>query len=316
MRPLPILVLIAGCAVAQEAPQAEISNEKVKAKLYLPDNERGYYRATRFDWSGVVSSLQAGGHEYFGVWFPRYNPKTHDAITGPVEEFLASQGYDEAKPGESFVRIGVGALKKPEEAAYRQFGTYEITDPGKWTVKRGADWIEFTHELSDTRGYAYLYTKRVSLTPGKSEMVLQHTLKNTGKKTLASNVYDHNFYMLDTQPTSADIAVKLPFALTAKADLKGLAEIRGKDLAYLAELKQGQTVYTELEGYGPGAADYDIRVENRKTGAGVRQRSDRPIAKLVLWSIRTTVCPEAYVDVRVEPGKEATWRIQYEFYSL
>src|SRR5882724_7542177 len=193
MKRLPILVMIAGCVAAQP-PQAEISNAKVKAKLYLPDAERGYYRATRFDWSGIVASLQAGGHEYFGVWFPRYNPKTNDAITGPVEEFLASQGYEEAKPGETFVRIGVGALKKPDERAYRQFGTYEIVDPGKWTVKQGPGWIEFTQELSDTAGYAYVYRKRVSLTAGKTEMVLEHSLKNTGKKIIASNVYNHNFY--------------------------------------------------------------------------------------------------------------------------
>ena len=72
----------------------------------------------------------------------------------------------------------------------------------------------------------------------------------------------------------------------------------------------------EIKGYGAGAADHDFRVENRKTGAGVRQRGDLPISKVVFWSIRTTVCPEAYVHLRVEPGKESKWRIQYEFYTL
>ena len=35
-------------------PSAEISNEEVKMKIYLPDAEKGLYRATRFDWSGVI----------------------------------------------------------------------------------------------------------------------------------------------------------------------------------------------------------------------------------------------------------------------
>src|SRR5262252_8650 len=73
---------------------------------------------------------------------------------------------------------------------------------------------------------------------------------------------------------------------------------------------------TEFEGYGGTPSDFDFRVENRKTGAGVRQRGDHPISKLVFWSIGTTVCPEAYVHLRVEPGKETAWRIQYEFYTL
>lgn len=47
-----------------------------------------------------------------------------------------------------------------------------------------------------------------------------------------------------------------------------------------------------------------------------RQTSDRPIAKLVFWSIRTTVCPEAYIDFKVDPGQEAKWNITYDFYTL
>ena len=40
------------------------------------------------------------------------------------------------------------------------------------------------------------------------------------------------------------------------------------------------------------------------------------MAKLVFWSIRTTVCPEAFIDLRVEPGQEVKWNINYEFYTL
>jgi hypothetical protein len=40
------------------------------------------------------------------------------------------------------------------------------------------------------------------------------------------------------------------------------------------------------------------------------------MAKLVFLSIRSTVCPEAFIDLRVEPGQEAKWRINYEFYTL
>ena len=71
-----------------------------------------------------------------------------------------------------------------------------------------------------------------------------------------------------------------------------------------------------MEGFGTTPKDYDIRVENRAANAGVRQTSDRPLAKLVFWSIRSTVCPEAYIDMHIEPGKEFTWRISYDFYTL
>ena len=38
-------------------PSAEISNGRIRATILLPDAEKGYYRGTRFDWSGVISSL-------------------------------------------------------------------------------------------------------------------------------------------------------------------------------------------------------------------------------------------------------------------
>src|SRR5689334_23225472 len=123
------LLLAGGILAAADFPEAEISNGSIRATLRLPDPARGYYRGTRFDWSGVISSLQYKGHEYFGQWFEKYDPKTHDAIMGPVEEFRtgdAGLGYDEARTGGTFIRIGVGVVRKPEEPQYRQFNTYDI----------------------------------------------------------------------------------------------------------------------------------------------------------------------------------------------
>ena len=315
MRICLVVLLALGQLAGVRAPQAEISNARIHATFYLPDAQSGYYRGTRFDWSGVVAALEWNGHHYFGQWFERYDPTLHDAITGPVEEFLTDGGlgYDEAKPGERFVRIGVGALRKPDESSYRRFATYTIVDPGTWTVNKGADWIEFVHQVKETAGYAYTYRKRARLV--NDSLVLDHHLKNTGRNAIVTSVYNHDFFMLDNQPTGPNIVVRFPFAPRATSDLKSLAEIRGRDFFYLKEFERRQTLQTEIEGFGATATDFDFRVENRKTGAGVRQTGDRPISKIVFWSAGITVCPEAYVDLRVEPGKESSWRIAYEFYQ-
>ena len=315
---LPVLIALAA-TLAAGFPQVEISNGGVHATLYLPNAAQGYYRATRFDWSGQIASLEFQGHRYFGQWFDRYDPYQHDCILGPVEEFLsfgAGLGYNDVKPGESFVKIGVGAVRKRDEGAFQQFLTYEISDLPKWYVTWFPDHVEFVQELRDTAGYAYIYKKIVRLTAGKPQLVLEHSLKNTGVKTIETSVYEHNFYVIDGRPAGPEFTVKFPFAVRAAADLRGLAETRGTELTYLRELQEGQSVYSALEGYGTTPKDYDIRVENAAAHAGVRQTSDRPLAKLVFWSIRTTVCPEAYIDMRIDPGKEFTWRIAYDFYTL
>lgn len=304
---------------AEGPPEAHLSNGLIEAKLYLPDAQQGYYRGTRFDWSGVISSLRFQGHEFFGQWFERYDPKIHDAIAGPVEEFLtrdAGLGYEEAKAGGNFIRIGVGVVKKPEEKAYQRFRTYEIVDPGRRSIRKGPDWIEFTHELSSDAGYGYIYKKTVRLAKDKPVMTLEHSLRNTGRLPIESAVYDHNFFVMDGQPTGPASVVRFPFEARATKSLQDLAEVRADQLVYLKELEKGQSVFTELEGFGSTARDYDLRLENRKAGMGVRIKGDQPIAKLVFWSIRTTFCPEPYINLRIEPGSESTWKIAYEFYTL
>jgi hypothetical protein len=61
---VPVIVGMAAGGGAPDHPQAEISNGQIRAKLYLPDASKGFYRGTRFDWAGVVSSLEYKGHNY------------------------------------------------------------------------------------------------------------------------------------------------------------------------------------------------------------------------------------------------------------
>ena len=51
-------------------------------------------------------------------------------MTGPADEF-APLGWDEAKPGGSFIKIGVGVLRRPDEGKYDNYKLYEIIDPGE-----------------------------------------------------------------------------------------------------------------------------------------------------------------------------------------
>ena len=150
---------------------------------------------------------------------------------------------------------------------------------------------------------------------GKDSLVLEHHLRNTGRKPISTQVYNHNFFRMDLATTGPDIVVRFPFDVKAARPLNDLAEVRGKDIAFLKEFQKGQTVFTEVDGFGATASDYDFRVENRKTGAGVHITGDRPLVKVYFWSANLTVCPEPYIDVSAEPGRESSWRITYQFYQ-
>ena len=302
---------------AQNFPQAKISNKIIKAKLYLPDSQKGYYQGTRFDWSGVIPELEYKGHSYFAQWFNNYDPKTNDAILGPVEEFFAL-GYDKAKIGEEFIRIGIGGMKKPEEKSFNRFGFYEVSSPGKWDIKTVSNKVTFTHTLNDVAGYSYEYTKTVLLKEGEPKLVLQHSLKNTGKQAIETVVYNHNFFVIDDQTIGPDILIKFPFDIVGKwNNPDGPSVIDGKNIRYTRELKARESVMIEdVKGHNNSVNDYDFRIENLKTGAGVHITGNRPVSKIVFWSNPKTSCPEPYIDINVKPGEEFTWDTTYEFYTF
>ncbi|WP_420151888.1 hypothetical protein [Spirosoma sp.] len=298
-------------------PQAELSNGQLQTTLYLPDAMQGYYQGTRFDWAGAFKNLDYKGHTFIEPWFENYDPKLHDAISGPVEEFTPL-GYAEAKPGDTFVKIGVGALRKPDEKPYAFAKYYDVASAGQWNVVKNKDRIDFTHELTDpVTGYGYVYRKTVHLTKGKPELVLEHTLKNTGKRSIETSVYNHNFFIIDKQPTGPTVNVQFPFDV--KAEGKGFGSTiltQGNRLVYTRELEKKESVYSAgLQGFGTTASDYDIRIENQKTGAGVRIRGDKPLQKMVYWACATTSCPEPYIQLSAAPGQETSWKITYEFYE-
>jgi len=298
--------------LAADYPRATISNAAVTVEFMLPDPEKGSYHGTRFDWSGIISSLTYKGHQYFGQWYPEHDPKIHDAITGPVEEFLSNDaglGYAEAKPGGLFVRIGVGAVRKPDEKAYRRFETYEIVDAGERALRRGPDWIQFSHKIN-AAGYGYDYRKTIRL--NKAGFTIEHVLKNTGPKPIDTLVYNHNFFVIDKEVVGPDMSVR--FAWTPKPDkpFQNGGEIVGQEIHYAKELQLGESVAADLSGFGA----FDFKIENRKAAAGVRITGDQPLTKLYFWSIRTVACPEPYVRIAVAPKAAFKWSIKYLLYTL
>jgi hypothetical protein len=315
-------------------PSAEITNGQIQVKLYLPDSRNGYYRGTRFDWSGEIISLKYRGHEYYGPWFDGVDPKVHDyryagpnviaspcsAASGPVEEFQTNGtalGWDEARVGGTFIKIGVGVLRK-DESHYDYVKQYEIVDPGKWTVQRRRDSVEFTQELTDpSSGYGYIYHKTVRLIEGKPEMALEHTLINTGRRTIRSRVYNHNFLVLDKQPPGPDFTIAVPFQIqVAHPPDREFAEIRGNQVIYLKTLQNEDRMQTPVGGFSDSPKDNEIRIENRKVGAGMRITGDHPLVHLNLWSIRTVLAMEPFITMTVNPGKEFTWKMTYRYYTV
>lgn len=146
--------------------------------------------------------------------------------------------------------------------------------------------------------------------------MIEHSLKNNGRKVIETTQYNHNFFVIDHEVVGPGVATRFRFLPNAARGLKNGAEIQGQEITYTRELKKGESVFTELEGFDNTVADYDFRIENWRSGAGVRISANVPLAKMNFWSIHTVACPEPYVNLRIEPGRESQWKIVYDFYTI
>jgi hypothetical protein len=320
-------------------PSGQITNGLVTVSYYLPDSQKGFYRGTRFDWSGIIYSLNYKGEEYYGSWYTRIDPSIHNNVQrvtpdgrgevvtgiassgmGPAEEFLTNDkalGFDEARPGGTFLKIGVGVLRRPDDKPYDRYRDYEILDGGKWITNKMDDKVIFTQTLSNSEsGYGYIYTKTLHLLPGKPIMRIEHQLRNTGEKRLVSSVYDHNFFVTNNHHTGPDYVITTPYPMeisqTQGADL---FRIDGKKLLFTKLFSPKEMVVTWIAGFEPVAKDYSFKVENIRTGTGYSVSGDRPLSQIMLWAIFTNISMEAFINLNAVPGKEENWAYEYTYFT-
>jgi hypothetical protein len=311
---------------ANDFPHLWITNGPIRLKLYLPAGEKGYYVGSRFDASGVVGRAEYKGHSFFGPW-QRRDPKTHDHIMGTAEEFsmFSPPGFEEVQAGGVFYKIGVGELVrkeapvkdkktgKMEPQPYAFHGCHEIARRGEWKVTHGKDWVQFVQDFEGQRGWAWHYTKRVSLVQGLPSFTISRRLENTGTKLIDTTHYCHHFTIIDDEPIGPDYRVHLAFEARAK-ELKGAgAEVKDRQIVLLRPLGPGQSVWADLTGMRGTALDNAAVIENRKTRARLKITGDRPVVLYRFWATHRAACPEPFVAVKLVPHLAMTWQNTYTF---
>jgi hypothetical protein len=299
---------------AMDYPKLNLDNGVIQVAIYLPDAERGYYRGTRFDWSGIIERVDYDGHRFYAPLHTEHNPLGHDSVSGPAEEFAMfhPMGFAEAEADESFVKIGVGLLAKGDSDEYQFHGDYRLIRAGEWEIENGPDWVSFDQELEGERGWAYRYRKSIRLVPGKSEFVIEHRLENIGTKTIDINHYNHNFTLIDDVPYGPDYRVEFPFTTEEPVAINNLAWFRTNAIEVDKPLQQDSLWIPVFEGNDPGNYNAAL-VRNNKTGAAVEFHGDAPITRMVFWAVERAVCPEPFIDIDLVPGQVREWSSRYRF---
>ena len=307
-------------------PSKTLSNGIVSARVYLPV-PFGFYRATRFDHAGMITHITYKGHDYGRYWFVKTSPdvknftydkdglvaNSNNFAAGPVEEF-GENGFDAAGMHGHFLKVGVGILERDTDK-YDRFHTYPILNEGTRTTTATKNSIRFTQVVSDpASGYGYVYSKTVTLVPGKAELTIEDHLKNTGKKPIDTTVYNHNFMTLS--PGEDGVELTTPFKLSNTRPMPAdVVKFDGDHMTYLRGLTGEEQVASDLTGFTDAVADNDFKITATKTGYGVRIRADKPVTRLLWWSVPSTMGIEPYMDVKVQPGAATRWTNTLDYYG-
>ncbi|CAN5229433.1 hypothetical protein BH11PLA2_BH11PLA2_21490 [soil metagenome] len=316
MRTLIALLLSWSIASAQAKtnyPKAELRNAHVRMTVYLPDATKGFYHGTRFDWSGVIADVKFNNNTLFGPWKDTHDPASHDDITGPAEEFRTPLGYDTAKVGETFLKLGVGTLIKPEEKAYRFAHKYAIKHAGQWEVAQSDDEITFKQGMLTDTGYGYKYVKTVKLLDNLSGFLIKHELNNVGTKVIVTDWYNHNFFNVNADPVGPNYTLQFPFEPKTINPVERFEEVlsfNNSAYHFTKPLDSG-TIFAEIGGFKADVEHHALSLHHTPSRVNLLVQGDVPMSKLLLWGIKGAICPEPYVDINLKPGDTKTWAITY-----
>lgn len=292
-----------------------IGKSGLEITLCPPDMGAGYYRGTRFDHSGIFRRIAKDGFALADVWFDGYDPYRHDTVCGNSEEF-SECGYDSARPGEVFLKPGVGMLVREDESAYDHFRLYKVADAGRWRVETTEDSASYVH-LLECGGWGYEYGKTVRIIDGNSYEIT-HRLLNTGSKTIEGQTYNHNFFTFGNACPGPDIEIDFPFVPCGNwrsvYDCVALSD-RGIRFSRILKEGEGSVFMGNLRPSDGNILPGEIFTQ-RASGHEVTCMCDRAFDHIVFWSNHRVSCIEPFIPVKVLPGEEFCWKYTYMVYII
>ncbi|MEM7655887.1 MAG: hypothetical protein AAF399_07150 [Bacteroidota bacterium] len=289
-----------------------LENDLVKVQIDLPLES---YQQPRFDWSGKISRMWYRGVPVIGREHLE-EERIELGGQGLCHEFGIEEalGFEEAEIGEWFHKIGVGALKKTDDA-YRFYDAFEV-QAADFSVETADDSFRSVAIGPPIRGYAYRLEKEISLT--ENGLLIDYRLENTGERLIQTQEYNHNFVAIADALMGPDYRLKFGFPIR-QAEIGEIvnpesALFLGADHVGFRQTPPGQFFFGWVGGKQPVAASWSL--EHAPSRLGIREIGNFPAVKVNLWGDRHVISPELFAEVVVQPGESQRWQRKYEVYAM
>jgi len=214
-------------------------------------------------------------------------------------------GFEDAPPGETFPKLGVGLLRRDSAEPYRFSHRYAV-EPFPIRVESGAARVAFVCDPLPCRGYAARLEKTLAVAGRR--LSIHYRLANVGEKTLRTTEYCHNFLAIDGHAVGPAYRLQVPFATCGRVTEPLLAQ--GREITW--SRTPDHAFYHPMEGEDVQAAQW-WELAHSPSGVRVRETVSPGYFRLTLWGTGRVVSPEAFVRVEVAPGETQEWQREYTF---
>ena len=299
-----------------------LNNDKISIKIETAGEN---YKGSRFDWNGTIVSAKFNGTETLGEEKKLFHRNKKIYGRGMHNEFGIKRciGYDEAGEDGLFPKIGTGWLKK-NDVPYFFYTQYPVKPLDFSYSKIDSNKAIFTCKSGLCNGYAYEYTKEISLT--ENGFSTKYTLKNTGEKLLETDEYVHNFLRFGKSKTRK--GQKLIFGWTIQksklienVDPCNSLNINDNTVEFLNTPKNNKEFF--LGGLsGEAVINEDSKIKGKwtlvddKLGFSMSEICDFNIEKADLWGHSEDISPELFYSFSIKPGESTSWTRTIEYAEL
>jgi hypothetical protein len=279
--------------------------------ITVAEPDGGYYRSTRFVWGGMVTQFKVGEHTLYTELKRPHDPARHDGAAGGAEEFGidGGLGYDDAKIGEPFVKLGVGTLTRVSDKKYFFGEPYPVVAMAPWTVSEAPGALIYRQEFTSSPKWAWLYT--VTVRVQADGYTLERELTNRGSAQITTDHYNHHMIARNDQPIDGTWSLRFAWPAIANRPLPSYHMADGL-LTLTGPLDR--TLWTDFRwDTAPTTTAMTLTHGGSKTALTIT--TDAPPAKVALYGEKTAICPEPFTAIDVAPAATFRWNTTYQVRS-
>jgi hypothetical protein len=304
----------AALCAADPAPASHVlKSGDLEIELMDPDSSDRYNRGVRFTPVAAILRARLGEHQFLSA------PEKHDPLTaaaGIFSEFdihTTPPGFADAKMGESYMKIGVGLLKKDADA-YNFYAQHELLKAARTESKWADDCADFRQTCGDEAGhYSYELSAHVELT--KRELRVAWTLRNTGTKVLETQQYAHPCVRFDDANVDERYSLAVPADFTCKQldpfSLKW--EQRGREIHFLSKVESPGNLTIPVENKQNGEKLQTMLVRQDKSEMELTCSVSLPCSSVRIYASPEFLSPEQFITLSLKPQESVSWTQSYTF---